>query len=77
MVPGGPASAAGIQPFRRARNGDIVPGDIVTAIAGHPVATLDELLDELEKHQPGDTIAVTVIRGGKPLEVKLRLAAGE
>ena len=34
---------------------------------------MDELLTEVEKHQPGDVIRVTVIRGGQPTDVQIRL----
>src|SRR6185312_14923409 len=65
VVPGSPAAAAGVQPFRRKRGGDIITGDIITAIDRKPVATLDELLDALEWHQPGDVVTISLIRAGK------------
>jgi S1-C subfamily serine protease len=77
VVPGGPAAAAGVQPFRRGRGGDIVAGDIVTAVAGKAVASLDDVLEILEKFQPGDTVSVTLLRAGKPLELQMRLAVSE
>jgi S1-C subfamily serine protease len=77
VVPGSPAAAAGLQPYRRARSGEIVPGDIITAIAGKPVANTDELLEALEQHQPGETVTVTLLRGGKKVDVPLKLAAGD
>jgi S1-C subfamily serine protease len=77
VTPGGPAASAGMRAFRRARNGDIVPGDIVTAIAGRPVSTIDDLLDELERLQPGDSVTVTVVREGKPVYLKVRVAGAE
>ena len=77
VVPGGPAAAAGVQPFRRGRGGDIVLGDIITAVAGKAVASLDDVLEILEKFQPGDTVGVTLLRAGKPVELQLRLAASE
>jgi S1-C subfamily serine protease len=77
VVPGSPAAAAGLQPFRRARSGEIVPGDVITGLAGRPVGTLDELLEALEQHQPGETVTLAVSRAGKSLEVRVRLAAGE
>ena len=35
--------------------------------------TVDELLTEVEKHQPGETIRVTVIRNGQPKDIRVRL----
>jgi len=77
VVPGSPAAAAKMQPFRRGRRGEIVAGDIITAIDGKPVASLDDVLEVLEARQPGDTVAVTLLRGGKTLELRIRLAASE
>jgi S1-C subfamily serine protease len=77
VVPGSPAAAAGIQPFRRGRGGEIVRGDIITAVAGKPVASLDDILEVLETRQPGETVAVALLRAGKTVELKIRLAAAE
>ncbi|MCX7960599.1 MAG: trypsin-like peptidase domain-containing protein [Burkholderiales bacterium] len=77
VVPGSPAAAAGLQPYRRSRTGEIVAGDIITAIAGKPVANVDELLEALEQHQPGDTVTVALLRAGRTVEVQVKLAAGE
>ena len=77
VVPGGTAQAAGIKPFVRGAAGEIVAGDIITAFAGKPVTSLDQLLEALEKHQPGETITLSVLREGKPTEVSVRLSVGE
>ena len=77
VVPGSPAAAAGLQPFLRKRGGDIVVGDIITGIERKPVATLDDLLDALEWHQAGDVIAVSIQRGGRSVELKVKLTATE
>jgi S1-C subfamily serine protease len=77
VVKGGPADAAGVVPFRRGPKGEVTPGDLIVALAGKPVATLDEMLDELERFQPGETVVLTLLRGGKTVEVKARLAAGQ
>lgn len=45
-----PASAVGI-----------APGDRITAIDGTQVATVDELLLEIRRHVPGDTVSITVV----------------
>jgi S1-C subfamily serine protease len=77
VVPGSPAAAAGIQPFRRKRGGDVIIGDIITAIDKKPVTTFDEVLDALEWHQPGDVISIGLIRNGKATELKVKLTATE
>jgi S1-C subfamily serine protease len=73
VLPGSPAEAAGIKPFQSGPKGDIIAGDIITGLGGKPVASLDELLDALEQHQPGETVKVSVLRGGKTVEVSVRL----
>jgi len=61
----GPAARAGLQPFRRAANGDIVAGDVITAVNDEAVADLDGMLAALERHQPGDSVTLTVWRNGQ------------
>ena len=62
---GGPAERAGLQPFRRGQRGEIVPGDVITAINDQPVADLDEMLAQLERFQPGDSVTLTLWRAGQ------------
>ena len=77
VVPRGAAQAAGIKPFMRGAAGETVAGDVITALAGTPVTNLDELLGALEKHQPGETITLSVLCAGKPTEVSVRLSLAE
>lgn len=76
VAPGGPAAKAGLQPFRRGEGG-IEHGDVITAVNGHPVEDLDDLLTELEKQQPGDTATLSVWRAGKTRTVKAVLSASD
>ena len=71
------AEAAGLRPFMRGPDGAIVTGDVITAIAGKPVASVDDLQEALERHQPGDTVAVTVQRGNQSTDVPVRLSVSE
>ena len=57
--------------------GEIVAGDVITALAGKPVATLDELLEALENRQPGETITLSLLRAGKSVDVSVRLSLAE
>lgn len=77
VLPDSPAAAAGIKPFQRGPAGDVIAGDVITAIDGKPVANLDELLDALERHRPGDTVTLALLRGGKSIEVSLRLGLSQ
>jgi PDZ domain-containing secreted protein len=44
--------------------GEIIPGDIITALRGKPVADFDELLETLERRQPGESVTLSLLRGG-------------
>jgi len=79
VVPGSPVAKAGI------RAGDQVVsigntripvgGDIITAINGTTVANFQELTVYLESEtQVGDTVEVTLIRGGQEMTVSVTLA---
>ncbi|HET9823028.1 MAG TPA: trypsin-like peptidase domain-containing protein [Burkholderiaceae bacterium] len=74
---GSPAARAGLQPFRRDRNGDIVAGDVLTAINDQPVADLDDMLAVLEQRQPGESVTLTLWRGGSTRKQAVTLAASE
>jgi S1-C subfamily serine protease len=77
LSPNGPAARAGLQAFRRDRGGDIVQGDVITAIDGEAVADIDGMLAELERHAPGDSVTLTLWREGKTRKQAVVLAAGE
>lgn len=47
----------------------ILPGDVITAIEGKPVKSMLMLMVNLRAHSPGDAIAVTLSRNGKPAEM--------
>jgi S1-C subfamily serine protease len=72
-----PAARAGLQPFRRDGNGDIVAGDVITAVGDRPVADLDDMLAALEERQPGEAVQLTVWRAGQTRRVNVVLGAGE
>ena len=72
----GPAAQAGFKPFSRGEGG-LVQGDVITAINGEPVATLDDMLTALEKLQPGDVCTVTLWRAGQTRQQWVTLAASE
>ena len=59
----GPAARAGLKAFAREDAG-IVPGDVITAIDGTPIETLDDMLTELERLEPGDRCTLTLWRAG-------------
>ena len=72
-----PAEAAGIKPFLRGQKGEIIAGDIIVAMDDRLITKVDEFLDVLERHNAGDTIIVTVLRGGTTVELPVKLGAAE
>jgi len=53
--------------------GILQPGDVITAIEGQPVATVDEASARIKEFQPGDTISLVGTRDGEPLSVDVPL----
>ena len=74
---GTPAARAGLQAFRRGDRGQVVPGDVITAVNDQPVADLDDMLALLEQRQPGDSVTLTLWRNGATRKQPVVLAAGE
>ena len=77
VAAGTPAAKAGLLPFRRGSKGEVVGGDVITAINDEPVADLDEMLTQLERRQPGETVTLTLWRGGQTRKQSAVLAAAE
>jgi S1-C subfamily serine protease len=77
VAPGSPAARAGLIPFRRGPQGEVLAGDVITAVADEPVADLDDMLTLLERRQPGDTVTFSVWRNGQSRKVGVPLAAAE
>ena len=73
----GPADRAGMVGVRQDRRGNIYFGDIIIAIDDEPIANQDQLLTQLEKHEPGDSITVTTIREDDILNHEVTLKAPE
>jgi S1-C subfamily serine protease len=62
VEPGSPAAAAGIR-----------PEDVVIAVEGKRVGSSEELVVAVDAHDPGDTVTVEIVRGGRSHEVKATL----
>lgn len=73
-----PAMRAGLQPFRRgSQRGEIIAGDVITAVNGEPVNTLDDMLTLLERYQPGETVTLTLWRGGQTRRQAVQLGSSD
>jgi serine protease DegQ len=53
LAPDGPAAKAGIH-----------PGDVLTAIDGQKVTSVEELFAKLRQHDPGEVVSISYLRGG-------------
>ena len=74
---GSPAAKAGLQAFRRGSRGEVVAGDVITAINDEPVADWDAMLSALERRQPGESVTLTVWRSGQTRKLSVVLVASE
>lgn len=70
---GSPAAQAGLKPLVLNGDSQRVSGDIVTAVNGKRIVNFAEFQYAVRAYQPGDTVTLSVLRDGKPLEVKLTL----
>ena len=59
-----------------ARKAGIQSGDQISMVGDDVITDYDSLTAALAKHAPGDTVTVTVIRDGEPVEVETTLIAG-
>jgi S1-C subfamily serine protease len=73
VVPGSGAAAAGLEGVSRDRFGTVHLGDLIVEVAGQPVASSDDLELSLDRHHEGETVPVTVLRGGESRTVDVRL----
>jgi S1-C subfamily serine protease len=77
VLPDSPAQKVQLQPFKSGAEGNVILGDIIVALDGKPVKGLDDLLELLERQQPGDTVTLTIVRGQERIEQKIVLGIGQ
>jgi S1-C subfamily serine protease len=70
---GSPAEVAGLRPTRRARNGSIIPGDVIVAIDDRKIESPGDFAVALDHLRAGQKIRVTFWRDGKTESVELQL----
>jgi len=58
----GAAAKAGLRETRRNPGDDPQWGDLIVAVDGKPIETVEELLSALEKHAVGEQVKLTIIR---------------
>ena len=60
-----------------AAESDLQVGDIITAIDGKSVASATDVTLDIRAHKVGDTVKVTVNRGGETLDIDVKLVSDE
>ena len=63
LDPSGSAAVAGLRGTSETPDGDLVLGDIITAIDGEKMESQNDLYKVLDKHQFNDVVQVEVVRG--------------
>ncbi|MDQ2761399.1 MAG: trypsin-like peptidase domain-containing protein [Actinomycetota bacterium] len=63
VKPGSPAAVAGLR-----------PGDLVTAINSKSISSTEQFIVTVGGYSPGDTVTLTVKRGGQTHQIKVKLA---
>lgn len=75
---GSPADKAGFQGSYKPITIDgqqvTVGGDIITAIDGQSITTIDDLTNRLSQYKPGDQITLSILRNEKSMQMKITLA---
>jgi S1-C subfamily serine protease len=78
VVPGSPAAKAGIKggSAQVSINGQQVRagGDIITAVDGKKVTGMDDVVNDVASHNPGDQVTLTVERHGSSQDINVTLA---
>ena len=77
VLPGGAAERAGLHGGNEQAYVGNTPimlgGDLIVAIDGQEITDPQDISAIMDKHQAGDTIAITVLRGRRQMTVKLTL----
>jgi S1-C subfamily serine protease len=75
VVPGSAAAQAGLRGGQSVNETLPRGGDVITKVDGQPVQDLGQLTEQLQGHQPGVEVTLTIVRDGREQEVKATLQA--
>jgi S1-C subfamily serine protease len=70
----GIAAVGGVDAGSPAAEAHIELGDLLLALDGEPAESVNGLAQRIANTNPGQTIALEVLRGGKPLTINVRIA---
>ncbi|MES9812822.1 MAG: trypsin-like peptidase domain-containing protein [Candidatus Thiodiazotropha sp.] len=76
VTAGTAAETAGLRSTFIDPNGDLVLGDVIQAIGGRQVTTVNELLGRLDDFHIGDQTTISIWRNGEELELTVVLQQG-
>ena len=76
VTPGSAAARAGLRPARLTEAGRLVPGDILVALDGQEIASVDDLSAALAGLAAGATVPLVVEREGRRERMEVTLDAG-
>ncbi len=72
---GSAAERIGLHGARETAGGRIELGDIIVAVDGKPVETIDDLMDLMEQHRVGDQVTIEFARGNRRMQAVATLQA--
>jgi len=80
--PNSSAAGAGLRGLKRGDEGEVLLGDLIVAVAGQPVASVEDFMKRLQKHEIGNMVKLTITRNAKSrrpehLEVEVKLQTAQ
>lgn len=75
VTPNGSAAKAGLRPTRRDASGQVKLGDVIVAVDGKRVESVNDLFLLMEQYRIGDAVTLTVTRDGARQQFKISLEA--
>ncbi|MDQ3329733.1 MAG: PDZ domain-containing protein [Planctomycetota bacterium] len=64
-----------VEPETPAAKGGILPGDVITEFAGGEVRAFPELVEQIQKTEPGQTVKAKVIRQAERIDLDITMEA--
>ncbi len=73
VLPDSPAAHAGLRSMQVDWLGNARAFDVITKVQGQPVTSLVDLIDVIDDYEPGDTVELEFVRGGRSVSVQVQL----
>jgi serine protease DegQ len=62
-----------VEPDSPAAAARLVPGDVMTQLAGEPLEQVEDLIGALRRHAPGESVVIDLVRDGSATQVEVVL----